>query len=131
MLYRHPGANLDPAVSALDALRSALHAQYLREGSAADLELQIRRLARAEHALQLVAGTAQRAGQRGVAVALGPREDLDRRADRRQLDGGPGERRRVLDGAPQQRGAGEVGRQQRRDEVRATAVVLLGGVTRI
>ena len=67
-----------------------------------------------------------------AGVALGPREDLDGDAERRQrrprrcaAGAGP------LDRAAQQRGAGEVRRQQRRHQVRAAAVVLLGRVARV
>ena len=77
-------------------------AQDLGQRRAADLELLLGRLARAQDALELVPGPAQRARQGGLLVALGPREDLDRGAERGELDRGAGQRRRTLDGAAQQ-----------------------------
>ena len=112
-----------------DGSQRLLDAQDLGERRAPDLELLLGRLARAEHALELVPGRRRARARRGRAVALGPREDLDgerraRRARPRACAAGPG---RSTTRA-QQRGAGEVRGQQRRHQVRAAAVVLLGGV---
>src|SRR5215218_4278692 len=105
-----------------------LHAQDLRQRGAADLELALVRLARADHALDLEAGAADRARRAGVAVALAPGEDLDGRGGRGERHGAARERPGTLDRAPQQQRAGDVGGEHRRDEVRAAAVVLLVGV---
>jgi hypothetical protein len=106
-------------------------AQDLGQGRPADRELLLGRLARSEHPLQLVTRPAQRARRGGVAVTLGPREDLDGGADRDELHRGAGQRRGALDHAAQKRSAGQVGGQQRGHEVRAAAIVLLGRVARV
>src|SRR5215210_2948972 len=110
---------------------SVLHAQDLRERGAPDLELALVRLARADHALDLEAGAADRPRGARLAVALAPGEDLDGRGGRRERDGAARQRPRALDDLAQQQRAGDVGGQHRRDQVRAAAVVLLVGVGRV
>src|SRR4051812_48417019 len=64
----------------------ALGAQDLGERGAAHLELGLVGFAGPDDALQLVAGAAQRAGERRRRVALGPGEDLDSRGHGTQRD---------------------------------------------
>ena len=127
---REPGAD-DDDVSVHPRREPASYAQDLRERGAPDLELALVRLARADHALDLEAGAADRPRGARLAVALAPREDLDGRGGRGERDGAAGQRARPLDGAPQQQRAGDVGGEHRRDQVRAAAVVLLVGVGRV
>src|SRR5688572_30653644 len=84
------------------------HAQDLRQRRAADLELALVRLARADHALDLEAGPADRPRGAGLAVALAPGEDLDGRGGRGERDGAAGQRARPLDRLPQQQRARDV-----------------------
>src|SRR5918994_7442215 len=84
-----------PTTMASASIRGRLlHAQDLRERGAADLELALVGLARADHALDLEARAADRARGAGVAVALAPREDLDGRRGRGERDGAARERAR-------------------------------------
>ena len=115
-----------PAVPREAAL--LLHAEDLRERGAADLELALVGLARADHALDLEARAADRPRRARLGVALAPGEDLDGRGGRGERDGAAGQRPRPLDRAPQQQRPGHVGGEHRRDEVGAAAVVLLVGV---
>src|SRR5829696_3829263 len=103
---------------AADFSSRALGPEDLVEGGAAHVELRLAGLAGAQRALELVAGPLQRSRNAGAAVALGPREDLDRGARGPQLHG---ELRRLRGrarrgGAAQQRGPGDVGGQQRREQ---------------
>ena len=54
-----------------------LHPEDLRERRASDLQLALGGLPRREHALHLVAGSVEGAGDGGAGVAVAPREDLD------------------------------------------------------
>src|SRR5215216_8032219 len=83
-----------------------LHAQDLRERGAADLELALVGLARADHALDLEAWAADRARRARVGVTLAPCEDLDGRGGRGERDGAAGQRARTLDSAAQQQRPG-------------------------
>ena len=86
-------------------LRRGLDAEDLRERRAADLELALVGLARADHALELEARAAQRAGERVLGVALAPGEDLDRRGGRGDRDAGARHRARPLERAAHQQRA--------------------------
>src|SRR5215211_2589233 len=103
-------------------------AQDLGERGPADLELALVGLPRADDPLDLEAGAADGAGGARLAVALAPREHLDGGGRRGDRDRPAGQRPRPLDDLAQQHGAGDVGGEHRRDEVRAAAVVLLVGV---
>src|SRR4051794_8546646 len=105
-----------------------LHPEDLGERGAADLELALVGLARADQALDLEPGAAEGARGAGVRVALAPGEDLDGGGGRSDRHGAAGHRARPLDHAPQQQRAGDVGGEHRRHEVRAAAVVLLVGL---
>ena len=79
------------------------------------------------------AGTraAERARDRRAGVPLAPREDLDGGGRGGQRDQPAGHGVRLFQRLSQQHGAGEVGREHRRDEMRAAALVLLlrvGGI---
>ena len=87
---------------AADESARRFDAQDLGQRGAADLELLLGRLARAQHALELVPGPAQRARQRGVA--RGARTTRRPRRRRRSTRAGP-RRRPAATGAPP-RGAG-------------------------
>src|SRR4051812_14429728 len=84
--------------------RCFLHTQDLRERGAADLELALVGLARADHALDLEARAADGPRRTRLAVALAPREDLDGRRGRGERDGAARQRARTLDDAAQQHG---------------------------
>src|SRR3954451_1348036 len=73
-----------------------LHPQDLRERRAADLELALVGLARADEALDLEAGAPQGARRTGLRVALAPGEDLDGRSGRGDRDRAAGHRPRPL-----------------------------------
>ena len=122
----HPQARFGPLGGS-----GLFRAEDLREGRAAHLELALVGLARPDHALDLEAGAADGARGAGLAVALAPGEHLDGRGGRGERDGAAGQRPRTLDHAAQQQGAGHVGGEHRRDQVRAAAVVLLVGVGRV
>src|SRR5688572_26282801 len=64
-------------------------------------------------------------------MALGPREDLDRRRRGGQRDRAAGDRARLVDRALEQQRSRQVGGQHRRHQVRAAAVVLLERVARV
>src|SRR4051794_40753013 len=70
-----------------------LHPQDLFQRGAADLELALVRLARAERPLELVARPLERARDRRLRVALRPREDLDRGRRGGERDRAAGQRR--------------------------------------
>ena len=104
---RRPVTQGTPGQSPLSAPRNwgltlrpaRLDAQDLGERGAADLELALVRLARADSALELEARAAQRARRARPGVALAPREDLDGRprwrpARRAPPASGPGARAR-------------------------------------
>ena len=77
-------------------------------------------------------GPAQRARQRGVARgARTTRRPRRRRRSRRAGTAAPASGDGRSTARAQQRGAGQVGGQQRRHQVRAAAVVLLGRVARV
>src|SRR5829696_7211596 len=108
-----------------------LGAQDLGERGAADLELALVGLARADHALQSEAGLPDRAREPRLGVALAPREHLDRHGGGGEGDRPAGHRARPLERPAEQQRARDVGGEHRRDEVRAAALVLLGGVARV
>ena len=72
-------------------------------------------------------GPPERLGQARLRVALAPREHLDGDRGGGERDRAAGHRARLLERPPQQHRAGQVGGEHRRDQVRAAAVVLLGG----
>src|SRR4051794_25961160 len=91
------GTGFTRRVSADSGSTGPLRPQNLAQRRAPDLQLLGRGLARAQDALQLVAGPAQGlCGARG-AVALAPGENLDGQADRRQRQRGAVDRPWTLD----------------------------------
>src|SRR6476646_866586 len=121
-----------PGVTGQVSVRSSrnftLDPQDLSQGGPADLQLLGGRLARAQHALELMARYPQGfRGPRGV-VALAPGEHLDGHPDRGQRQRRAMDRAWTLDHLLEQSGAGDVRGEQWRHQVRAAAVVLFGGV---
>src|SRR4051812_17295733 len=83
--------------------------QDLGERRAPHLELALVRLAGADHALDLEARAAQRAGEPRLRVALAPREDLDRHRGGGERDRAARHRARLLEHLPEEQRAGHVG----------------------
>src|SRR5687768_8133014 len=71
-----PASPAPTTMTSVSILGRLLHAQDLRERGAADLELALVGLARADHALDLEARAADCARRARLAVALAPGEDL-------------------------------------------------------
>src|SRR4051812_28464584 len=66
---------------------TVLYAEDLRQGGLSNLELLERRLASSEQTLDLVSRTPQQLRERGVRMALGPGEYLDRNSSAAEPDG--------------------------------------------
>src|SRR5881628_1353477 len=90
-----------------------------------DLELLGRRLRRREAVLELMAGRRERMRHTTLRVARHPAEDLGRRAERADLRSRTRGIPPALGRARRERVADRGGREQRADQVRAAALVLL------
>src|SRR5258705_10563092 len=118
-------------VSADLGATSPLHPQDLFQSRTADLELLGRGLARAQHALELVARNPQGFGGPGTRGTLAPREDLAGQSDRPQRQWGAMDGAWTLHQLLEQCRSRDVGGEQGRHQVRAAAVMLLRGVGRV